>query len=50
MLFQKFRVASSVCFKVRLSAKLLIYGNDFLLRDANKTHFHNKGLALSLKV
>ena len=38
-----FRVPKNLTFKVRLSAKPLIFQY-----DANKTHFHNKGFAPSL--
>ena len=41
-----FRVVLSLCFKVRLSAKPLIWKCFF--SHANKTHFHNKGFALGL--
>ena len=41
------RVTPSFCFKARLSAKLLLIGNDFY-SHANKPNFHKKGLVLSL--
>ena len=42
-----FWVASRLCFKVRLSAKVLVWKR-FFYSHANKTHFHEKGFALSL--
>ena len=42
-----FRVALSLCFKARLSAKLLIW-KWFFSSNVNKIHFHKKGFALNL--
>ena len=43
-----FRVPKNLTFKARLSAKPLIWKWFLIIYDANKTHFHNKGFALSL--
>ena len=45
-----FRVAPSLCFKARLSAKLKCEAVNvkMVFSHANKTHLHKKGFALSL--
>ena len=41
------KVALSLCFKPRLSAKLFTWNMIFLILMHKKTHFHKKGFALS---